>query len=338
MTLTDLGFDSFFLSQLETDELDRLAPLRLSAVQRKSVTGLGPDGATSLALPGEISSGDLAVGDWVLAAEGCVERLLERKTLLRRGTTLRASQTQIIAANVDTLFITTSCNDDFNPARLERYLAVAYEAGIAPVLVLTKADRAEDPDAYVAQAQTLGRDLPVVALNAKDPDGPAALAPWCGPGRTVAFVGTSGVGKTTIANALTGTDRATADIREDDARGRHTTTARSLHAMIAGGWLIDTPGMRSFGVAEAAAGIDATFAEITELAARCRFRDCRHEGEPGCAVQAAIAAGEIDPDRLRRYDKLRREDAQATETIAQRHARSRKLNKIYRAAKSRKSR
>jgi ribosome biogenesis GTPase len=215
---------------------------------------------------------------------------------------------------------------------------MAHDALITPVIVLTKADQCDDPETYMEQARKLGRDLEVVALDAISGDVTAHLAPWCGEGQTVALAGSSGVGKTTIANALTGGHALTRDIREDDARGRHTTTGRSLNQLPTGGWLIDTPGMRGLGVAEVAYGIDATFPEISELAALCKFRDCDHDSEPGCKVQAAIATGDIDPDRLMRFKKLQRENAHATATIAQSRDRSRKLGKMIKSAVKKKGR
>lgn len=334
LTLTDLGWSNRELAQLDIEELETLTPARVSGVQRATVTGLMADGVMDLTVPPETSTGAFAVGDWVLVdpARHRVIRRLDRHTLLQRGKEHLTGDRQLIAANLDTLFITTSCNADFNPARLERYMALALDSGIQPVVVITKADQTETPDDYINKAQALGRDLAVIALNAKADDVADQLAAWCGRGQTVALAGSSGVGKTTLANALIGGTLDTGDIREDDAKGRHTTTNRSLHRIPQGGWLVDTPGMRGLGVADVAAGIDATFAEITELADTCKFRDCAHESEPGCAVQAAIAAGDIDPDRLVRYNKLRREDAYATETIAQARDRYRKLGKMYRSA------
>lgn len=334
LTLADLGWSNRELSQLDIEEIESLTPARLSGVQRATVTAMTVTDVLELTVPPEASTGDFAVGDWVLAdpTRARVVRRLDRHTLLQRGKEHLTGDRQLIAANLDALFITTSCNADFNPARLERYMALALDAGIEPVIVITKADQVDDTSDYVARAKALGRDLAVVALNAKADDVPGLLARWCGKGRTVALAGSSGVGKTTLANALTGGAAATGDIREDDAKGRHTTTDRSLHRIPAGGWLVDTPGMRGLGVADVAAGIEATFAEITELADQCKFRDCAHDTEPGCAVQAAIAAGQIDPDRLVRYNKLRREDAYATESIAQARDRYRKLGKMYRSA------
>ncbi|MEO1637834.1 MAG: ribosome small subunit-dependent GTPase A [Pseudomonadota bacterium] len=328
------------MSQLDLEELEALTPTRIAEVHRDRVAGYTEDGPVELTLDPGITTAEVAVGDWALsaAAQFRLTRVLERKTELSRGTEYHTGTKQLIAANLDTLFITTSCNDDFNPARLERYLALAHDAMITPVIVITKADQAEDPDAFVDQAKALGRGLEVIAMDAKRDDVKALLAPWCGAGQTVALTGSSGVGKTTLANSLTGGDAATQGIREDDAKGRHTTTGRSLHRIAGGGWLIDTPGMRGLGVAEVDFGIDATFPEVSELADKCKFRDCAHETEPGCAVQAGIAAGDIDPDRLRRFKKLKRENAMATETIAQSRERHRKLGKMYRSAVSKKKR
>lgn len=265
-------------------------------------------GPARLGLPAPFKTTDFAVGDWVLVdpETRMLHRRLDRQSLLQRRTEGRPAQ--LIAANVDTLFVVTSCNDDFNPARLERYLALANEAETTPVIVLTKADQAADTEPFRHQAAALQQDLAVVILNAKAPEAAQALAPWCGPGQTVALVGSSGVGKSTLLNTLTSKSaedaQPTGPIRETDDKGRHTTTSRSLHAIEGGGWVIDTPGMRSLHVSDVAAGLDMLFAEIVDLAPECRFRDCTHAHEPGCAVQAAIAAGTLDPERLDRWRKL----------------------------------
>ena len=340
LTLNDLGWSQHFNAQRDLDEFETTQPARISAVHRAAVATLSEQGTRDLILPSGMLTGDIAVGDWVLADpdEHRVIRRLDRLTVLQRGTEYHTTDRQLIAANLNTLFITTSCNADFNVARLERYLALAHDAEVTPVILLTKADQADDPARFVDQARGLGRDLGVIAFNAKGADVKDVLAPWCGVGQTVALAGSSGVGKTTIANALTGGDSDTQGIREDDARGRHTTTGRSLHRIPGGGWLIDTPGMRGLGVAEVSAGIDATFPEISELVDTCKFRDCAHESEPGCAVQAALAAGDINADRLTRYKKLKREDALATENIAQARDRQKKFTKKVKVAMSRKKR
>ena len=229
---------------------------------------------------------------------------------------------QLIAANVDTAFVVTSCNQDFNPARLERFLAVVREAGAEPVVVLTKADLAEDLGAYVEAAEEIAAGAAIAALNAKDWSDVVVLEAWAGPGRTIALIGTSGVGKTTLMNALTGEEKPTAAVRERDDRGRHTTRARSMHRLMAGGWIIDTPGMRELGLADVAAGLDETFPDILALAQHCRFSDCRHQGEPGCAVQAAVEAGVLDPDRLVRFQILAEEAEFNDQRLARRRIRS----------------
>ncbi len=340
LTRDALGWKPFYMSQLEIEELETLMPARIATVHRARVVAFSEIGTLELTLDPGKSAGEIAVGDWVLAApvEHRLVRVLDRQTTLTRGTEYHSGEKQLIAANIDTLFITTSCNADFNVARLERYLALAHDALITPVILLTKADQTDDPDSYVTKARALGRDLEVVAINAKSPEVITHLAPWCGKGQTVALAGSSGVGKTTIANALTGGNAATQTIREDDARGRHTTTGRSLHHLPTGGWLIDTPGMRGLGVAEVGFGIDATFPEISELADQCRFRDCEHDSEPGCAIQAAIKSGAIDPERLKRFQKLTRENRQASETITQARDRSRKLGKTIKGALAKKRR
>jgi len=339
-TLKDLGWTNFYVQQLDLDEFGTTAPTRITAVHRKAVAGLSEDGPRDLAMPTDMSAGDIAVGDWVLAhpTDHIVIRRLDRQTVLQRGNDYHHGERQLIAANLDTLFITTSCNADFNVARLERYLALAHDADILPVILLTKADQADDPDSYTEKAQALGRDLSVVTLDATSDTVASDLAPWCGAGQTVAMAGSSGVGKTTIANALTGSNAETQGIREDDARGRHTTTSRSLHRIPNGGWLIDTPGMRGLGVADVSVGIAATFPEISELEDQCKFRDCKHENEPGCAVQDAITRGDVQPDRLKRYQKLQREDMIATETLAQNRQRMKKFTKKVKGAMAKKRR
>ncbi|MEM9786253.1 MAG: ribosome small subunit-dependent GTPase A [Pseudomonadota bacterium] len=340
LTRDALGWSPFYMSQLEIAELETLTPARITTVHRDRVNAISEVGPLTLTLDPGVTTASVAVGDWVLAApeQHRLIRVLDRKAELSRGTEYHTGEKQLIAANLDTLFITSSCNNDFNVARLERYLALAHDAMITPVIVLTKADQCDEPDDYIDKARRLGRDLEVLAINAKGDDVAAKLAPWCGKGQTIAFAGSSGVGKTTIANALTGGQALTQDIREDDARGRHTTTGRSLHHMPTGGWLIDTPGMRGLGVAEVEYGIDATFPEISERAQHCKFRDCQHESEPGCAILAAVETGEIDPDRLKRFKKLKRENEYATETIAQSRDRHRKFGKMVKSAMAKKKR
>lgn len=334
--LAALGWGPFFQSQLSLEEIGTLVPARVMAVHRDAVVASGA-GLSEIRLPQRYDLDDhnagATVGDWVLTGPDAnrIERLLERRSLFRRKAAGRDARIQSIAANIDTLFIVSSCNLDFNAARIERYLALAGEAGVEPLLLLTKGDLADDPHAYIDEARKLAPSLLVTVCDARDPAVIGYLEPWLGNGQTVALVGSSGVGKTTLMNTLSGETQATADIREDDAKGRHTTTVRSLHRLPSGAWLVDTPGMRELQLADAREGVDGVFADIVELASECRFSDCRHETEPGCAVRAAVAAGQLDEDRLDRFRKLRREDAFNTATIAEKRARSRDLGKLYRS-------
>jgi len=312
--LSDLGWSAFFADQIEPGDAG-LVPMRIAVVHRSRL--MAETGAGQLRLESAKALGEMAVGDWALVDPDTLtaRRRLDRASLLRRRTE-QAHMPQLIAANIDTLFIVTSCNDDFNPARLERYLAVVNQSGATPVIVLTKADLVDDLRPFREQAVALQRGLSVVAVDATDPGAAAGLAPWCGPGRTVALIGSSGVGKSTLLNTLTGrpADQAqeTGAIRESDAKGRHTTTARSLHPVAGGGWAIDTPGMRTLHLGDVAEGLDRLFAEITELAPACRFRNCTHDHEPGCAVRAAVAAGTLPADRLDRWRKLSAENQHNT--------------------------
>jgi len=323
-TLASLGWSDFFGAQLAGAEL-ALTPVRIAGVHRARIDGLAAAGPLRLPRTDAPGTGDLAIGDWVLSDGARICRALARKTDLRRRAAGAGHATQRIAANVDTLFIVTSCNADFNPARLERYLALSAEAGTEAVILLTKADTSAAAQDYRRRAEGLGRNLVALALDARDPALAATLAAWCRPGQTVALLGSSGVGKTTLSNTLTGLAAPTGPIREGDARGRHTTTARSLRALAGGGWLIDTPGMRSLGLADAGDGIDAVFQDVTELLGKCRFRDCTHRSEPGCAIREAIAAGRLEEARLNRWDKLKREEALPRETPAEARQRARRL-------------
>jgi len=315
-----LGWTEFYADQLDKDD-QAVTPMRVARVHRARMSAQSAAGNVRLALPKGMTTADFAVGDWVLVdAAQLVVRRLDRHALLQRKTE-GGRGPQLIAANVDTLFIVTSCNDDFNPARLERYLALANEAETTPVIVLTKADQVDDIAPFIEAAAALQRGLEVVAVNSKTPEAMEVLEPWCGVGQTVALVGSSGVGKSTLLNTLAqkmGEEaQLTGGIREVDAKGRHTTTSRSLHAIAGGGWVIDTPGIRTLHLADLETGLAVLFAEITERDDACRFRDCTHAHEPGCAILAAVEKGEIDPARLERWRKLSDENAAAT---ADRHA------------------
>ncbi|RPE66498.1 ribosome biogenesis GTPase [Pacificibacter maritimus] len=329
-----LGWSDYFSDQITSEDTVKLAPLRLTEVRRNRVIGLTPENTrVELALSGDMVATDLAVGDFALYSGERLEQVLERKSVISRKAAGHSAQAQLIAANIDTLFIVTSCNADFNEARLERYVALAIEAETRPVIVMTKADMPlGDPADYVARAKAISDRVEALAINSKARDDIDRLSQWCQSGQTVALVGSSGVGKSTIGRTLTGEDLLTADIREDDAKGRHTTTARSMHLMHAGGWMVDTPGMRELALHDAAAGIATLFEDITDLISDCKFSDCQHKTEPGCAIRAALDNGTLDQHRLERWQKLRDEDVENTDTIATAKERGRKFSKMQRTA------
>jgi ribosome biogenesis GTPase len=230
-----------------------------------------------------------------------------RTSVVRHAPGLR-SVAQVVAANVDVVFVVASLNHDLNLRRLERYIAFAWESGAEPVVVLSKADLSDDLEAAVAEVETVAVGVPIIAVSAIDGRGIDELRARIRPGSTVAFVGSSGVGKSTLVNTLAGDELAAVrEIREGDARGRHTTSRRQLHRMPDGGLILDTPGMRELGLWDADAGLERSFADIDALASTCRFSDCGHKGEPGCAVASAIEDGDLEASRFEGWKKLERE-------------------------------
>ncbi|NND41424.1 MAG: ribosome small subunit-dependent GTPase A [Silicimonas sp.] len=330
-TYADLGWTAHFARQADADTAH---PLRIAEIHRTTVAALAPDGLRILRTAD--GTGALAVGDWIEANDDTVSRIYDRQSLLKRRAAGTDARVQLIAANVTTLGIVTSCNADFNERRIERYLVLAADAGCLPLVILTKADQTDAQHDYIQRAQRLSPMLTAIAIDATDPLEVKRLHPWCRTGDTLALVGSSGVGKTTIRNALTGESAATQDTRQDDAKGRHTTTSRTLVRTSAGGWLIDTPGMRALRLADATDGIDAIFSDIDDLAQACRFSDCAHDTEPGCAVRAAIEDGTLDEGRLGRWRKLLAEDMRNSETIAQARARDKGFGKMVRGVMARK--
>jgi ribosome biogenesis GTPase len=330
LTLAQLGWRPFFQQQLHLEQWE-YPVARVIAQHRNRLDLLGEAGERSLDLhPG---MPEITVGDWlVLSPLGKFDKLLDRLSLFRRKAAGSKVGEQLIAANVDTLFVVTSLNEDFNLNRIERFLSLANEAGATPVIILSKADLCDDPETFYTQVQALDSLLMVVTINCLDADEVHKLSPWCKTGNTVALMGSSGVGKSSLVNTLLGkTVQSTGAIREDDSKGRHVTTGRSLHRIPRGGLLLDTPGMRELQLADCDVGVNATFADITALAERCRFGNCQHDSEPGCAVQKAIGKGELEARRLSSYQKLMREQAFNSATLAEKRARDKSFGKMIKA-------
>nr|WP_199044907.1 ribosome small subunit-dependent GTPase A [Dyella sp. ASV24] len=346
-SLHQLGWQPEYAQYLTLADFEAGYPARVMAAHRSGLIVMSSRGQTPVVLPRDLVEADtgVAVGDWVLVEHEAdrVLSLLDRRTVLVRLAAGGDHRQQSIAANLDVLFVVSSCNDDFNPSRLERYLTLALDAGVTPVIVLTKADMADEVADYVTRAEQLMPGVPVIALNAMDAGSVSQLAPWLASGRTVAFVGSSGVGKSTLTNSLIGEGwQQTSGIREDDARGRHTTTAREMFPTPSGAWVIDTPGMRELRLASSEPELAAVFDDIAVFAAQCRFRDCQHEGDAGCAVEAAVADGSLEARRLSNYRKLQREAAHAQQTLREQREQGRQFGamakQVMRAKRERQGR
>jgi len=318
--LIELGWSSATAAGWAALAEPDLRPGRVTTEERGVVhiaTATGPVVATLAGRLRHASAQDLevllpAVGDWVALADagpgsGVVQAVLPRASaIIRRGPVDRSLPTQVLAANVDVAIVVTSLNAEVKLRRLERYVAVAWESGALPVILLSKADLAADVDGMRLAAEAAAPGVEVVAVSAVTGVGIEAVRAHLGIGRTVVFIGSSGVGKSSLINAPAGSDLlATASIREDDARGRHTTTRREL-VRLADGLVIDTPGLRELGLADGD-GLADTFGEVDTIARACRFSDCRHASEPGCAVRAALSDGSLDSARFAAFRKLERE-------------------------------
>lgn len=345
MNLQDFGWSPFFSQQLTIEDLEACVPARVTAMHRTGLV-LNDGGADFQITLGSRWFQDEpearpTVGDWLLVdpPRQKVLRLLERKSLFKRLAAGLKVELQLIAANVDTLFIVTSCNEEFSDSRLERYLALASDSGVDPVVVLTKRDLTDQQDAFVDRIRAVAPLVGIELVNALDVATLAGVKAWCQRGQTIALVGSSGVGKSTLVNTLADRDvQSTRGIREDDAHGRHTTTHRSLHLLDDGGLLLDVPGLRELGIADIGEGLSQTFDDVASLATQCRFANCAHRTEPGCAILEALESGQLDERRLRNYEKLLREEARNTSTLAQRRLERRRFAKRVRQVTKEKAR
>jgi ribosome biogenesis GTPase len=300
-----LGWNPELAEQLEPG----LAPGRVVAAHRAAYDVQTADGNVRTRLPGRRlhENHDVAVGDWVGLGDGLIRVVLPRKSAIVRQVAGRTAEKQTLAANVDLAFVVTSLGPELEPRRIERYLVTIWESGAIPEIVLTKADRVEDPWEYGAAVEAVAIGIPIHVVSGLTGQGCDALRARLQPGVTAVLIGSSGVGKSTLVNRFAGTDRmAVKETRADDDEGRHTTSHRELIELPGGGLLIDTPGIRELQLWDGG-GIDEAFADVEDLAATCRFNDCSHGSEPGCAVNAALESGALAQERYDSWRKLQRE-------------------------------
>jgi ribosome biogenesis GTPase len=330
LSLSKLGWKPSFIQQLSLDEYESCQPARVVEQHRTRLELRAENGVVDLELIPAMPA--ITVGDWLLLNnDHRFVRLLERSSLFSRKAPGSKIDEQLIAANINTAFIVCSLNDDFNLSRIERYLAMVNQAGAEPVVVLSKVDLEPNVSERVAEVRALDPMLAIEAINGLDNESVDVLLPWCSEGQTIALLGSSGSGKSTLSNTLLqAAVQETGGIRENDSKGRHTTTRRSLLEIPSGAMILDTPGMRELQLAACEEGLQATFSDIDRLSQQCQFADCQHTGQMGCAITAALESGELEQRRLDNYLKLQREQALNASSLAQRRASERGTSKYIR--------
>lgn len=321
MNIYDLGWNNYFRQHFEQlNDKDDLIPCRITLEHRNLYQVLGEAGELVAEVTGKFrhqsqSRADFpSVGDWVAVKirpgehRASIHAILPRKSSFSRKVAGLETDEQILSANIDTVFLVSGLDGDFNLRRIERYLTLAWESGVNPVLILNKADICPNIEERLSQVESVAFGLPVHTISAKEKQGLEVLSEYLGRGQTATFLGSSGVGKSTLINSLLGSELLKVrEIREDDSRGRHTTTSRQLIILPEGGIVIDTPGMRSVMLWADEEGLKKAFDDIEELASRCRFGDCKHDTEPGCEIKQALEDGTLDPKRYHSYLKQQKE-------------------------------
>jgi ribosome biogenesis GTPase len=351
MDLAELGWNDFFEKEFTAYRSQGQRAARVTREDRHTYLMVSEDGEMRGELSGRlrhklVSRNDRpVVGDWVTVHElqgmgrGIIRAILPRKSKFSRRVVEACTEEQVVAANVDTVFLMSGLDSEFNPRRIERYLVLAWDSGADPVIVLNKADLCKEIEECVGQLESLALGSPVLVVSAKESRGIDQLGTHLGTGKTVALLGSSGVGKSTLINALLGEDRQDVKpVREGDGKGRHTTSVRELIVLPQGGMIIDNPGMREIQIWAEEEGLEDAFEDIEKLAALCRFRDCQHLTEPGCAIKEAIIEGRLDAARFRSYVKLRKELAHLRDRqyVKSRLAEKAKWKKISQFSRERK--
>ena len=313
--LIDYGFTSHFVSQINKPGL---IPARITAVHRERYEIVCEHGTSHARLKSAVyyatgaepfpTAGDFVLIQYNDSGDSLIEKTLERKTFFSRRDPTPGRGEQAVAANFDFVFIMQSLNHDFNARRLERYVTLAWQSGAVPLIILTKADLVDEFDSQIREAESAAPGVAVIPVSARNGSGLDVLGEYLKPRKTAVFLGSSGVGKSSLVNALAGGDiMAVNEIREDDSRGRHTTTHRQLIMLPDGVMIIDTPGMRELGMWDVGAGLGEAFSDVGEYIGKCRFSDCRHEAEPGCAVRSALESGALSAERWQSYIRLKKE-------------------------------